>query len=131
MNWFTKTFVSTQPAEKKAALIAEHGGCEHVEQDNTLLFVVSYENDSFGSEGYCMCEACYDAMIAEADEEEVVCYDCKKTVKVKDSIAWKWYDFYAPQGDEPLIICNECRTKEKHIERVRRDREDREEELDY
>jgi len=37
---------------------------------------------------------------------------------------WKWYDFYAAQGDEPLRICYACQKLAKHKTRVRRDRED-------
>lgn len=56
------------------------------------------------------------------DYEDVVCCDCLKTVFVKDTTEWKPYDFYAPQGDEPLCICNECKGAKKHRERVARDR---------
>lgn len=129
MNWFTRSFVSTVGISKKISFVEQHGGCEHVQADPALLFAISYENDSFGREGYCQCEACFDAAQVEADEEEVVCFDCKTTVKAKDSVSWKWYDFYAPQGDEPLIICNTCQTKEKHRQRVARDQADYEHEM--
>lgn len=129
MNWITNTYCSVLPAEKKERLVKEHGGCEHVEENPSLLFRISRENDSFGSEAYCMCEACSNKADAEEDEEDVVCYDCQKTVKKKNSIEWRWYDFYAPSGDEPLIICDCCRKEEKHINRIRRDREDYEEEF--
>lgn len=129
MNWFTKTYVKTKSLQAKKELVTEHGGCEHVESDPSLLAVVSYENDSFGREGYCMCEACNDASVSEEDEEEVQCHDCKQTFKRKETIEWKWYDFHAPAGEEPLTICDACRKGEKHIARVRKDREDLEREM--
>ena len=36
---------------------------------------------------------------------------------------WRWYDFYAPQGDEPLEICKCCWEAPKHQERMLRDRQ--------
>lgn len=129
MNWFTSSFMFHASLPKKQAAVTEHGGCEHVEADPSLLYKISYENDSFGREGYCMCQACSEHADAEEDEEEVVCYDCEQTFKKKDTIAWKWYDFYAPQGDEPLTICQACRAAEKHQARVKRDRADYEDEM--
>lgn len=132
MNWFTRRTLrgefSTEEQAKK--VVARYDGCcEHVEANPMLAFGVTAENDSFGSESYCMCEACWDKQTEEEEDEEHVCFDCKKKFKLKDGVLWKWYDFYAPQGDEPLPICNECAGKEKHLTRVRKDRADLEEEL--
>ena len=132
MNWFTRRTLrgefSTEEQAKK--VVGRFGGCcEHVEANPMLAFGVTAENDSFGSESYCMCEACWDKMSEEEDEEEHVCFDCNQKFKLKDGVLWKWYDFYAPQGDEPLPICNECSGKEKHLARVRKDRADLKEEL--
>lgn len=129
MNWFTQSVVSNQPITKKKALVQEWGGCDHVVADPALLHVVSYENDSFGQEGYCMCESCWTAAQAAEDEVEYVCEDCKQSVKLKDGRFWKWYDFSAAQGDEPLFICNTCRKGETHVNRVRQDRQDYEREF--
>jgi hypothetical protein len=46
----------------------------------------------------------------------------KKQFKQKDLTTWKWYDFYAAQGDEPLLLCKECRNGERHKKRVAEDR---------
>jgi len=129
MNWFTKSYVSARTLEAKKAFVAEHGGCEHVEADPSLLFCISYENDSFGREGYCMCDACDDLALEQEDNEDVVCTDCKGTFKKKDTREWRWYDFYAAQGDEPYVLCETCRRAEKHRERVRRDERDRIDEM--
>lgn len=129
MNWFTKSHVSTISLEKKQSLVEEWGGCEHVISDPSSLYTVSYENDSFGREGWCSCEACEHANEDKEGEEEVMCSDCKGTFKKKDTTEWRWYDFYAAQGDEALVLCETCRRAEKHVERKRRDAEDCEEEL--
>jgi len=129
MNWFTKAFVSTLSIESKAKKCSQMDCCEHVEADNSLLSVISRENDSFGSEAYGMCDACNEWSMEEEGKEEVVCHDCKETKEKKDTYEWKWYDFYAPQGDEPLCICDACRKLPKHIARVKKDRQERDEEL--
>lgn len=46
-------------------------------------------------------------------------------VKRKDGAEWRWYDFYAPQGDEAPFICFACRALPKHLARVARDDADR------
>ena len=129
MNWFTKSVVSSLPVEKKKELVETCGGCEHVEANPEVLDTVSYENDTWGREGYCMCKECRDKAQEEINNEMVTCRDCSGTVKRKDSIEWKWYDFHRPQGDEPLVVCKECTTKDKHVLRVRNDAADRDAEF--
>ena len=126
MNWFTRSYVAGHSLKRKKELLKDdiHEWCEHVEEDNSLLHSISRENDSFGHEAYGMCEKCSDRMDEEIDNEEVFCIDCKGTFKRKDTFEWKWYDFYAAQGDEPDVICKDCRNKPKHLQRVRNDRED-------
>lgn len=129
MNWFTKSFVANVSLSKKQALAQENDCCEHVENDNSQLAVVSYENDSFGREGYGMCQACFDKAEEQADEELHTCNDCKSEVPLKKGVMWKWYDFYAAQGDEPLFVCDCCRSLATHQARVKRDQADRDWEL--
>lgn len=108
----------------------EHGGCEHVTDDPSKGHVVHYENDYWGREGFVMCEVCEEAKEIEMDNEEVCCYDCKGVFQRKDTVEWKWYDFYPAQGDEPIVVCKHCRILPKHLERVRKDREDYEREFE-
>lgn len=130
MNWFTQQHLSEKTNLCiKQDLVEEWGGCDHVTADPALLAVVSYENDTWGKEGFCYCQACWDAAQTEEDEKEVVCHDCKQTFKAKETRAWKWYDFDPRQGDEPLIVCDTCRTKEKHIQRKKADNADYEREF--
>lgn len=131
MNWFTKYHFNGASLEHKTQLVNEHGGCEHVMANPALLVSVSFENDSFGREGYCVCEECHKKQQEEVDSEVVTCHDCQQNFPRKETISWKWYDFYAAQGDEPVIVCDSCRTKPKHRERVERDRREAEEEEEY
>ena len=125
MNWFVHSFPT---ADSKT--IINDSACEHVEEGISPVYVVVTEQDSFGPVGEtAFCEACFAKAKAEEAEEEVFCPDCKQNVKKADTRTWKWYDFYAPQGDEPLIICKECWLKPKHQSRMARDEEEREEEL--
>jgi len=89
------------------------------------------EDDSFGPVGrFVMCEPCYKAKHDE-DEEMTFCHDCKKTEKAKETIKWRWYDFYAEQGDEALVICRECWKAPRHQDRMANDRAERDEEDGY
>lgn len=104
--------------------------CDHIKMGDRCWDIT--ENDSFGIvSGYYCCQACKDEADREEGEELVYCADCGEEKKTKDTIRWKWYDFYAPQGDEPLIICNECADKEKHQARVTKDLESYEREMEY
>lgn len=129
MNWFTKSRVAEQSVEQKTKHVVEHGGCEHVEKDPSKLVVISYENDSFGKEGYCLCEDCNNAAIEHDNNQLYTCCDCSTRTPLKQGGLWKWYDFYAAQGDRPLFVCNACLVKPKHIDRVQRDRADYEWEM--
>lgn len=125
MNWFVRTGVSGNSAAHNTKLLNQDAGCEHVEKDIGLAYALRSEKDTFGTVGsYLCCKECDDLAETRDDELEEICRDCGKTHKAKDGIAWKWYDFYAPQGDEPLQICDECKKLPKHIERVRADRAD-------
>ena len=125
MNWFTNGSVRDQKHAER--LFTEGGGCEHVEKDISLAAYWSAENDSLGRETYVYCKECWEKAQQEEDEEEECCFDCGKMFPRKDTIAYKWYGFYAPQGDEPLIICKDCKVLPKHLSRLARDRSEREE----
>ena len=108
----------------------EFDHCEHV-QTGGKAYRAIYETDCCGPVGvYACCKECSEKIDAREDEEEVTCHDCGQDFPRKDTVEWKPYDFYAPQGDEPLVICNSCRMAEKHLERRRKDKADREAEFD-
>lgn len=130
MNWFTKENVSGLSLEKKQALSIDNP-CEHVEKDISLLTWVVKENDSFGSEATGLCKACFDEMKEAEQNEQVCCQDCKGTVLKKDSIEWRWYDFYAAQGDTPIVVCTVCQKEDKHALRVKNDQRDYEAEFGF
>lgn len=125
MNWFTRGVLAGDAAYKQKQF-DQDGGCEHAEKDINLAQVVRREMDSFGPvSSYVCCKACDDKAAEEEDNQEVGCQDCKMVVKKKDTISWRWYDFYAAQGDEAVVICNACRVLPKHLDRVARDDQDR------
>lgn len=126
MNWFTKSIIAPNDDAYKQARLNEDGGCEHVEKDVNLAHAIHREMDSFGTVGsWVCCQPCHEAAKAKEDEETHVCADCKTPVKKKEGFLWRWYDFYAAQGDEPMFICTPCESKSTHVERVRRDNADR------
>lgn len=129
MNWFTRGIIIGS-AEHKQKMFDQDGGCEHAEKDINLAQVIRREMDSFGPvSSYVCCKACDDKAQEEEDNEECVCKDCGLSKKKKEGAEWRWYDFYAPQGDVAPFICNECRKLPKHLDRVARDDADRRAEL--
>lgn len=98
--------------------------CEHLSVGATAYRAV-YESDSFGTVGvYACCKECSEALDKQEDEEIVTCHDCGGEFPRKDTSEWRPYDFHAPQGDVPTVVCNTCRVAEKHRARVRRDEAD-------
>lgn len=98
--------------------------CEHLTV-GAVAYRAIYENDCCGTVGvYACCKECSEALDKQEDEEIVTCDDCGGEFARKDTHEWKPYDFYAPQGDEPMVICGTCRLAEKHLARVRKDRAD-------
>lgn len=123
MNWFTKGVIAGNRAlEYMKKNAGDVDMCEHVEADHSKAAYWGAENDSFGLVGkYVYCAECWAKEQEREGEEEVFCNDCRQTKLKKDTFEWKWYDFYRPQGDVPLCICNECKDKEKHKQRVAND----------
>lgn len=102
----------------------EFDHCEHLSV-GVKAYRAVYENDCCGTVGvYACCKECSEALDKQEDEEIVACDDCGGEFARKDTHVWKPYDFYAPQGDEPMVICGTCRLAEKHLARVRKDRAD-------
>jgi hypothetical protein len=83
------------------------------------------EDDSFGPlTRYVVCLDCYTQHIEDHNNQKTCCQDCKQLKLNRDMRQWKWYDFYAAQGDEPMDICNECWTQPKHVNRMAKDKAD-------
>lgn len=130
MNWFTKEFAGNRTLAGKRDLVDQDGGCEHAESDASTVAWVHYENDTSGIVGsYACCSACHQKADEEEDNELHVCVDCMEEKPLKDGVEWKWYDFYAAQGDTPMFVCDCCRPKEKHQARLAKDRRDYEDEF--
>lgn len=113
MNWFTKGYgIETTDMMDM---------CVHLKEGDKA-HVVHTEKDSFGIVGkMALCEQCNNERIEQEQEETEICYDCGQSKPNKEMNEWRWYDFYAPQGDEPLNICNECWDKDKHKKRIEKD----------
>lgn len=122
MNWFVH--------DTNKTITEEWEHCEHLEVGQSAPYMVG-EQDSFGPVARMgMCKECYDKYKEEQEEELEYCYDCGEKKPMKEIQRWTWHDFYPPQGDEPLLICDDCSVKDKHKNRVRRDNEAYEREFD-
>ena len=116
MNWFTK--------RNFGIVTDEMDHCEHLAVGDKY-HRMDQENDSFGIVGqYASCEACCDAADAAAAEELGYCADCKQQKPMGQIRQWRWYDFYAPQGDTPRHVCKECWEKPQHQRRMAKDQAD-------
>jgi hypothetical protein len=130
MNWFTQSIIVGSSGAAKKELAEQDSACEHVEKDIDLAYGNHRENDSFGTVGsYVCCKACHEKIMTEKGEEKCSCSDCKQVVKRSEGFRWRWYDFYAPQGDVALFICDACKDKPTHVARVQRDDADRDSEF--
>lgn len=130
MNWFTREVVEHLSSKEKKTLLEQDSGCDHVVGNIDLAYTMHSEKDSFGPVStHVVCKECDKAIDEEEGNQECTCRDCKQTVKKKDGIEWKWYDFYAPQGDEPIFVCKACRSQPPHQNRLAKDRADYEAEF--
>lgn len=110
MTWFT--YGTPDRLCKEDLIHADK--CEHVEEDMGLATKYSMESDSFGPVGiYIQCEECFEE--TKRQDRLNHCYYCNEE---KETREWKWYDFYAPQGDEALEVCSECWDKPEHQRRI-------------
>jgi len=101
--------------------------CEHVHAGEAVV-AVHTETDTFGPVNWmAVCQACHD----ESQNSIALdpCHDCGEKIPEKDMRQWKWFDFYAPQGDEPLYVCIVCWDMKKHQDRMNQDDRDRDEEF--
>ena len=100
--------------------------CDHCSEDDLSKAIgFSYEKDSFGYVGTeIVCQECKESQDKEAAKQETCCHDCNNKVKVGETTEWRWYDFYAAQGDTPLVICNNCWGESKHQVRMAKDSHD-------
>ena len=115
MNWFTRQSTKSVNLEE----VEDH--CTHLKTGDRAH--IHREMDSFGVVGeMALCEACHQNSEKAKEEELMHCHDCGGEFPAKQTIAWKPYDFYPPQGDEPLIVCHGCVGKIRHQKRVHYDR---------
>lgn len=119
MNWIVRRVIKTVTQEQ----FDEYEHCDHVKVGESAYY--GCEHDSFGPlDGYLCCETCRESQRKSEAEELVYCNDCGKEHPRANTVAWKWYDFYAPQGDEPIIVCDTCRLAARHQRRVAKDQAD-------
>lgn len=106
--------------------------CDHVQVNKSLAYVSLNEDDGFGPlSRYVVCKPCYEKAQQEYAEQSTYCDDCKQYKKNSQMRQWRWFDFYAAQGDEPVDICKECWELPKHEKRMSNDRAERQADDDY
>lgn len=97
---------------------AETEFCKHVESGSPPYGLFK-EDDSFGPlVRYIVCFQCYNEEAERRLSEQHCCADCRQKVPLRGGILWRWYDFYAEQGDEAVFVCNACQLMPKHQARL-------------
>ena len=128
MNWFVHEY-PTDATKRSVVANAVDGACEHCCKNSSLAFIVIKEMDSFGPVSeFVQCKACYAKSKRKEAHETTICMDCKLSVRKSETRIWRWCGFYAPQGDEPWVICKTCWELEAHQDRIARDLRERERE---
>ena len=118
MNWFSTSLVGHYPHPIKHKEVQEWGGCDHVVKDPSLLYAIRYEHDSFGKDGYCICEECYRLSEQARDSEMTSCNDCGNSYPLRALTAWVPYDYCPQDGDTATYVCSSCQLKERHRKRI-------------
>lgn len=77
------------------------------------------------------CQSCVQKENEEYENELVFCGDCKTLKPRKEVRSWRWFDFYAAQGDEPMLVCTSCWGAHRHQRRMEQDAIDREREMRF
>jgi len=81
-------------------------------EDSDTTMVVNVERSVWDMEKQCY--------FTESDPKEV------RLISM-----WRWFDFYAPQGDEELPVCSTCWNEPKHKQRLAEDERARKDEDAY
>lgn len=103
--------------------------CEHL-QIGDKSSVVFCEDDSFGPVlRNALCEECGEKALQAHNERLEQCHECSKEVPIKDIQTFKPYDFHAPSGDEPTLLCKECWDSPEWVLKREQDRLDLQREL--
>lgn len=124
MNWFTFGQTSLCVGFERDGGACEGGNCEHLKHEDQA-FGQSSENDSFGSEVYLMCEACYNEFLVERRTEAVTCYCCKEEFPRNETVFYLQYDTESiPSERFRGQVCKVCEQGERHQNNLRRDKEE-------
>lgn len=128
MNWFTREIIIGTDEGKKKKAAKLDSLCEHVEADPSKLHCIVSECDPWGCESTGICEACDQEHMANTMHR---CAYCGESFSELECHPWAPFDFSAAQGDEVIWVCENCLTCKAHMDRVKRDEENMEYELNH
>lgn len=103
--------------------------CEHLSIGQKAAVVIC-EDDSFGPVlRMAYCEDCGKEAEENFNARLEECSSCGKDVPLKDICQWKPYDFHAPSGDEPTMLCDNCWNSDRWVKVRAKDKADMEAEM--
>lgn len=120
MNWMTAGLTSKKVGFEMDGSACEGGNCEHLKHGDKA-YGYSAENDSFGSEVYLMCKACYEAFVAQKRVEPTECRDCHHTFPRNEMGRYIPYDADGSPGEQEqakLWLCKPCMAAPRHQRRL-------------
>lgn len=125
MNWFVHGTTDKCIGFLQDGGVCEGGNCEHLKPGDQA-YGHSSECDSFGSEMYLYCEACYKAFVEARKVELIHCDDCGSEVPRNETISHVPYyvDEY-PREKWRKVVCKPCQTQPRHLRRLEVDEEEK------
>lgn len=97
--------------------------CPHIEAQLAPVWAVVTTNKCGDSHTHGFCHACYETSREAENNREVICHDCEGHFLLKDTRAWK--PGGAVTDDDDIYICAHCQKQLRHLNRLRLDKEAR------
>ena len=116
-------FIEPHEKAQQKAKASLDTACPHIEAQLAPVWAVvtTIECGDINAHGFC--HACYETSQEAENNQEVICHDCEEHFLLKDTRTWKPCD--AVTGDEAIYLCAHCQKQLRHLNRLRLDKEAR------
>jgi hypothetical protein len=102
--------------------------CEHVLAKPSVAYAVFVEHSDMGiHDAHVVCKPCYEQAEQEEQAQLEYCIDCRTSKPHSQCHRWREWDFNPSEGGEDLFVCDDCQKQPKHLKRVARDDQERQE----
>lgn len=108
MGWTSNVYWHHADLKKKQSLLRIWGGCDHVNNDPSLLHAVRYLNTEDCREGTCLCRSCLEDALAIEDSATHQCVECNSWFHARQMTGWQGYGKHNKVEDQPVWVCDSC-----------------------